>query len=72
MENTNKEKFYYRNDWQFGKDDRYTLTIEINSAEIYLVPTILIYRSGDSWGPLKYVDIIFMWLGFKFSIGDTR
>jgi len=73
MEKTNKEKFYYSNDWQFGKDDRYTLRIEIDSGEIYLVPTILIYRvpAAQCHAFEDHVEIIFMYLDFKLSIGNT-
>lgn len=64
--------FYFYKDWQIGKDDRCTIFLEISHQEIYLIPTILIYRSGNSWGPLEYLDIIFMWGMVKISIGDSR
>lgn len=59
--------FYFRKEWQIGNDERYTISFEIGFSEIYLIPTILIYRSYEG-----YNDIILMWLGFKFSVGDTR
>ncbi|GEM_PF-2511932 len=66
--------FYFRKEWRIGNDERYTISFEIGFgeiylgfSEIYLLPTILIYRSYEGFN-----DIKLMWLGFKFSVGDTR
>lgn len=49
----------------FGKYGEYTLIIEWDKYEIFILPTIIIYRAQEG------TEIIFKWLGLAINIGDT-